>query len=125
MIKNILLVSIGGAIGSVMRYLCQKWIYQLYPHPFPWGTFLVNIAGCFLIGIFFAASEKSTFISADWKLFLMTGLCGGFTTFSAFAFENMNLIRTGDITNALLYAISSVVVGILAVFGGVALIKFL
>jgi|SRR5882724_5640196 len=125
MIKNILLVSIGGAIGSVMRYLCQKWIYQLYPHPFPWGTFLVNIVGCFLIGIFFAASEKSTFLTADWRLFLTTGLCGGFTTFSAFAFENMNLIRTGDITYFLLYTISSAVLGILAVFGGVALIKFL
>jgi CrcB protein len=125
MIKNILLVSLGGAIGSVMRYLCQRWIYQLYPHPFPWGTFMVNIVGCFLIGIFFAASEKVTFISADWKLFLMTGLCGGFTTFSAFAFENMNLLRNGDILNTLLYTVSSVVLGILAVFGGIALIKFL
>ena len=125
MIKNILLVGMGGAIGSVFRYLCQKWVHQLYPHPFPLGTFLVNIIGCFLIGIFFAASEKSSFISADWKLFLMTGICGGFTTFSAFAFENMNLIRSGDMTNFLLYTISSVVLGILAVFAGVALIKFL
>jgi CrcB protein len=125
MIKNILLVSLGGAIGSVMRYLCQRWIYQLYPHPFPWGTFMVNIVGCFLIGIFFAASEKVAFISADWKLFLMTGLCGGFTTFSAFAFENMNLLRNGDIVNTLLYTVSSVVLGILAVFSGIALIKFL
>ena len=54
MIKNILLVSLGGAIGSVMRYLCQRWIYQINPHPFPWGTFMVNIVGCFLIGVFFA-----------------------------------------------------------------------
>ncbi|MEJ0102270.1 MAG: CrcB family protein [Bacteroidota bacterium] len=60
MIKNILLVSIGGALGSVFRYLCQKWIHQLYPQPFPWGTFLVNITGCFLIGIFFAASVKKS-----------------------------------------------------------------
>ena len=125
MIKNILLVSIGGALGSVFRYLCQKWIHQLYPPPFPWGTFLVNITGCFLIGIFFAASEKSTIITADWRLFLTTGLCGGFTTFSAFAFENMNLLRTGDITNTLLYSIGSVVLGILAVFAGVVLIKLL
>jgi fluoride exporter len=125
MIKNILLVSTGGALGSVLRYVCQKWIHQLYPQAFPWGTFLVNIVGCFLIGIFFAASEKSTVITADWRLFLTTGICGGFTTFSAFAFENMNLLRTGDITNALLYTIGSVVLGILAVFAGVAMIKLL
>jgi CrcB protein len=125
MIKNIFLVGIGGSIGSILRYLCQKWVYQLYPFTFPWGTFLVNIAGCFLIGIFFAASEKTTFLSPDWRLFLTTGLCGGFTTFSAFAFESMNLARTGDISYTLLYTTGSVVLGILAVFAGIALIKFI
>ncbi len=125
MIKNILLVGIGGGIGSILRYLCQKWIYQLYPYSFPWGTFLVNIAGCFLIGVFFAASEKVTFISGEWGLFFTTGICGGYTTFSTFGFENMNLIRTGDISYALLYTVGSVVLGILAVFAGVALIKLL
>jgi fluoride exporter len=125
MIKNILLVSIGGGIGSALRYLCQKWIYQLYPVTFPWGTFLVNIAGCFLIGVFFAASEKSTFLTADWRLFLTTGLCGGYTTFSAFAFENMNLLRTGDFTYSLLYTIAGVILGVIGVFAGVALIKLL
>ena len=125
MIKTILLVSIGGAIGSALRYLCQKWIYQLYPLTFPWGTFLVNIIGCFLIGVFFAASGKNTFLTADWKLFLTTGLCGGFTTFSAFAFENMNLLRTGDFMYSLLYTLGSVILGILAVFAGMALIKLL
>jgi len=123
MIKNILLVGIGGGIGSIFRYLCQKWVYQLYPYSFPWGTFLVNIAGCFLIGVFFAASEKTTFISGDWRLFLTTGLCGGYTTFSAFAFENMSLVRTGNISYTLLYSIGSVVLGILAVFAGILLIK--
>jgi len=125
MIKNILLVSIGGGIGSALRYLCQKWIYQLYPVTFPWATFLVNIVGCFFIGIFFAAAEKTALISGEWRLFLTTGICGGFTTFSAFAFENMNLLRTGDISWLLLYTFSSVVLGIAAVFAGVALIKLL
>jgi fluoride exporter len=124
MIKNILLISIGGGTGSVMRYLCQKWVYQLYPFTFPWGTFLVNIVGCFLIGIF-AFSGKSSFLTADWRLFLTTGLCGGFTTFSAFAFENMNLLKNGSIAYSLLYTLGSVVLGILAVFAGAALIKFL
>ncbi|MES1217451.1 MAG: fluoride efflux transporter CrcB [Bacteroidota bacterium] len=125
MIRNILLVSVGGGLGSALRYLCQKWIYQWYPHTFPWGTFLVNVTGCFLIGIFFAASEKSSFLTAEWRLFLTTGLCGGFTTFSAFAFENMSLIKNGEITYALLYTVSSVILGIVAVFAGVALLKFL
>lgn len=125
MIRNILLVSVGGGLGSALRYLCQKWIYQWYPHTFPWGTFLVNVTGCFLIGIFFAASEKSSFLTAEWRLFLTTGLCGGFTTFSAFAFENMSLIKNGEITYALLYTVSSVILGIVAVFAGVALFKFL
>lgn len=125
MIKNVLLVGIGGGVGSILRYLCQKWVYQLYPYSFPWGTFLINIAGCFLIGVFFAASEKTTFITGDWRLFLTTGICGGYTTFSTFAFENMNMLRTGDISYSLLYIIGSVVLGILAVFAGVALIKLL
>jgi len=120
-----LLVGAGGGIGSILRYLCQKWIYQLYPSIFPWGTFLVNIAGCFLIGVFFAALEKTTVIAGDWRLFIMTGICGGYTTFSAFAFENMNLIRSGNIMYTLLYSIGSVVLGILAVFAGVGLMRSL
>ena len=125
MIKNILLVGAGGGIGSILRYLCQKWVYQLYPSIFPWGTFLVNIVGCFLIGVFFAASEKATVVTAGWRLFLMTGICGGYTTFSAFAFENMNLVRSGNATYMLLYSIGSVVLGILAVFAGAGLMKLL
>jgi CrcB protein len=125
MIKNILLVSIGGGIGSALRWLCQKWAYQLYPHLFPWGTFLVNIIGCFLIGVFLGVSGKSNFLSADWRLFLATGLCGGFTTFSAFAFENMNLLKNGEIGYLLLYISGSVVLGIMAVYAGFALLKLL
>jgi CrcB protein len=125
MIKNILLIGVGGGIGSIFRYLCQKWIYQLYPHPFPWGTFLVNISGCLLIGIFFAGTAKNSPDPGDWRLFLTTGLCGGFTTFSAFAFENMNMLKNGDISRALFYTLGSAVIGILAVFAGVALVKLL
>jgi CrcB protein len=125
MIKNILLVGVGGGIGSILRYLCQKWVLQLYPSGFPLGTFLVNIIGCFLIGVFFAAAEKTTRIPAEWRLFLTTGICGGFTTFSAFAFENMNLLREGNISVTLLYVIGSVVLGILAVFAGAGFVKVL
>ncbi|HEV8284200.1 MAG TPA: fluoride efflux transporter CrcB [Chitinophagaceae bacterium] len=125
MIKNLLLVAFGGGVGSIARYLCQKWLGENYPHPFPWGTFAVNLIGCFLIGVIYAASEKTTALSPQTRLLLITGFCGGFTTFSTFAFENMNLLRSGDTIYFLIYTIASVVLGIACVFAGVALMKLL
>src|ERR1700733_8675726 len=125
MIRNILLVGAGGSVGSVARYLCQRWIYHLYPHPFPWGTLVVNLSGCFLIGAIYSMSEKSSLFDAELRLLLITGLCGGFTTFSTFAFENVTLLRSGNITYFLLYTFSSLVLGILAVLGGIGFIKLL
>jgi CrcB protein len=124
-VKSILIIGLGGGFGSIFRYLCQKWVYEVYPHSFPWGTFLVNITGCFLIGIFYSLSEKSTFFTPEWRLLLTTGFCGGFTTFSAFAFENLNLLRTGDTVYFFLYIIASVVLGIAAVLAGITFIKLL
>ena len=125
MIKNVLLVGLGGGVGSMARYLCQKWFAENIPHPFPWGTFIVNIIGCFLIGLIYAIAEKTTMLSPQTRLLLIAGLCGGFTTFSAFAFENMDLLRSGDTMYFLLYTVGSVGLGIAAVFAGIALIKFL
>ena len=125
MIKNLLLVGLGGGIGSIARYLCQKWFNENYPHPFPWGTFLVNLIGCFLIGVFYAATEKSTVLSPQTRLLLIAGFCGGFTTFSTFAFENMNLLRSGDLLYFSVYIIASVVLGIAGVFAGIAIMKLL
>lgn len=125
MIKNLLLVGLGGGIGSIARYLCQKWFNENYPHPFPWGTFLVNLSGCFLIGVFYAASEKSAVLSPQTRLLLITGFCGGFTTFSTFAFENMNLLRTGDMLYFSIYTVASVALGIAGVFAGIAITKLL
>lgn len=125
MIKSILLIGLGGGIGSIARYFCQKWFADNIQHPFPWGTFVVNILGCFLIGVFYALSEKSTLLSPQTRLFLITGLCGGFTTFSTFAFENTNLLRSGDMVYTLLYVGASVILGIGAVFAGIGLIKLL
>lgn len=125
MLKNIVMVALGGSAGSVLRYLCQRWVYQFYPHPFPWGTLSVNIAGCFLIGVFYSISEKSSLLTPEWRLLLTTGFCGGFTTFSAFAFENLTLLRSGDVTYFILYILVSVVLGIASVLGGITLIKLL
>ena len=125
MSNNILLVGLGGGIGSILRYLCQKWINESYHHNFPLATFLVNISGCLLIGILYALGEKGNILSPQTRLLLVTGFCGGFTTFSTFAFENMNLLRIGDSFYFLLYAIGSVAVGIMAVYVGSLLIKLI
>lgn len=122
---NILIVGLGGGAGSILRYLCQKWINESYQHNFPLATFLVNVFGCLLIGIFYALGEKGNILSPQTRLLLITGLCGGFTTFSTFAFENMNLLRTGDNFYFFLYAIGSVVLGIAAVYVGSFIIKLL
>ena len=121
--NNILLVAFGGAAGSVMRFLSQKWINESYHHNFPMATFLINVSGCFLIGVFYALGEKGNILSAHTRLLLITGFCGGYTTFSTFAFENMNLLRTGDNFYFLLYALGSVVFGVAAVYAGNFLIK--
>ena len=123
--SNILIVGLGGGAGSILRYLCQKWINESYQHNFPLATFLVNVFGCLLIGIFYALGEKGNILSPQTRLLLITGLCGGFTTFSTFAFENMNLLRTGDNFYFLLYAVGSVVLGIAAVYIGSFIIKLL
>jgi CrcB protein len=125
MIKNLLFIGLGGSLGSIARYLCQRWFNETYPHPFPWGTFVVNITGCFLIGLIYAASEKTSVLSPQTRLFLITGFCGGFTTFSTFAFENMTLLRSGDNIYFIIYALLSVVLGIAGVFAGVAIMKLL
>jgi len=123
MIKQVLLVGFGGGIGSIARFLCQKWFAENTVQVFPWGTFFVNLTGCFLIGLIYAIAEKTSFLSPQTRLLLITGVCGGFTTFSAFAFENMSLLRSGDILYFILYILGSVLLGIAAVFAGIALIK--
>jgi len=123
MMRNILLVGLGGGLGSIARYWCQRWMMMAYPHLFPFGTFAVNIVGCFLIGIFWALSFKSVVANESWKLFLMTGLCGGFTTFSAFTLEGVGLIKEQKTGLFFLYTGASVITGLFATFIGMKIIR--
>jgi fluoride exporter len=123
MIKNILLVGLGGGVGSIARYLCQRWVSSLYPHSFPWGTFAVNIVGCLLIGILWGISFKSFDSNENFKLLLMVGLCGGFTTFSAFTIEGIGLLRENKMGLFFLYIAGSVIVGLLATFIGMKMAR--
>jgi len=125
MLKNIFLVGISGGIGAIARFLCQKYLYQWYPTPFPIGTFIVNILGCFLIGLFYGLSERGNILTPEWRLVLTTGFCGGYTTFSSFAYENINLLKSGDFMYFGLYTLGSVAFGITATFLGMIVFKLI
>lgn len=115
--KSLLLVGVGGFIGSIARYLVSKLNVSLSLFSIPVGTLLVNICGSFLIGMFAALATRGI-ISAETRLLLVVGLCGGFTTFSTFSNENLTLIQTGHAGVAIVYACISVALGLLAVVLG-------
>jgi CrcB protein len=115
MLKTITLVGIGGAIGSILRYLASTGIQSKFLSAFPFGTMLVNISGCFLIGVIYALATRNN-ISPEWRFFLATGICGGYTTFSTFSYESLTLLRDGEIFYATAYIAASIVLGILATF---------
>jgi CrcB protein len=122
--KIILAIGIGSCLGGISRYLLSQFIQNKFLSAFPFGTLTVNIIGCFFIGIIFGLSEKGN-VTMLWRLFLVTGFLGGFTTFSSFSNETVGLLRDGQIWHAFTYVISSVFVGLLATFTGISLIKFL
>lgn len=122
-LKNILLVLVGSATGGSLRYITSLMIQSKNSTQFPWGTFLINIIGCFVMGMVYAMAARNATTGSDIKLLLATGFCGGFTTFSAFAFENLELFKSGMHMTALMYVILSVTLGILAVVIGASLIK--
>ena len=119
MIKTLLLVGTGGFLGSISRFLVSRYVQENIPVAFPLGTFIVNISGCLLIGVIFGFSEKSSLVTSGWKMFLAVGFCGGFTTFSTFANENLALLRDGEFFYFMLYTGLSVFLGIAATFLGV------
>lgn len=120
----ITLVGLGGFLGSVTRYVISISIQSRIEHGFPFGTLTVNIIGCFVIGILIGVSlSKSITMSDNIKLFISTGFLGGFTTFSAFSAETLALIDKGDFSIAFIYAAVSVIVGLLATWIGIIIIR--
>jgi fluoride exporter len=118
MIKQILLVGTGGFIGSVARYFVSRIDIQHYFFSIPAGTLIVNVLGSLIIGFLVGISEKSTILTADMRLLLMVGICGGFTTFSTFTSENLALVHSGQYVSVIIYTGLSIFLGFLAVYLG-------
>lgn len=116
-----LFVMSGGAVGAVSRFIVGTLVARWYPGLFPLGTFLINVTGSFLIGVLMMVFLNRPSIDANWRLFLVTGILGGYTTFSSFEWETFAAIRGGAATVAVSYAISSVLVGLLGVWLGAML----
>jgi CrcB protein len=114
MMKSIALIGLGGAIGSILRYLVTNLTEARFaPSHFPYGTLLVNVTGCFAIGLIYALSGKLN-ISPELRGFLATGICGGYTTFSAFSYQSISLMREGHTTQFVTYVFGSLILGMAA-----------
>jgi CrcB protein len=120
--KQLILVFIGGGFGSTLRYVIGKYLNNSETG-IPYGTFLANILGSLLIGVILGLAAKNNALTENHTLLLATGFCGGFTTFSTFAYENHVFLKAGDFTSFALYTIASFVIGFLAVFAGMFIVK--
>ena len=125
MLRTLLLIAIGGSAGSVCRYLCQQFVQDHYPSSIPLGTLFVNIAGCFIVGMVYSLSEKGSIVSPEMRVFLVTGFCGGFTTYSSFSYENVRMVLDGEFYYTAVYILASVVIGFGAVHAGILFIKLI
>lgn len=123
MLKNLLLVALGGGLGSAFRFLANIVAIKNFPGKIHYATFFVNVLGCFLIGLLIGYLQKNATENETLKLLLITGFCGGFTTFSTFGLENYSFIQSGNLQQALFYTAFSIIIGILFVGFGIYLIK--
>jgi CrcB protein len=123
MIRTLLCIAIGGSVGSILRYLTALAIEKYYGTFFPLATFLVNIAGCLIIGLTMGWLEKNQLMNSNLKWLLVTGFCGGFTTFSAFGYENIQLLQNNNMGMAFLYIGGSIIVGLGSVWLGLMMVK--
>jgi len=122
--KAVLLVALGGALGSVARYKLSGYVMQhALDWRFPLGTFTVNVLGCLTAGIIAGLAEKHAMFSADTRVLLFAGLLGGFTTFSAFGLETVHLLKRGDVAIAAANVVLSVIAGLAALWLGMAAIR--
>ena len=125
MVKSLLIVGFGGFIGTAFRFLISRYIQVSFTSVFPWGTFIVNILGSLLLGIFFGISEKGNFMTPEWRIFLTVGFCGGFTTLSSLSNEAFLLLQNKDWIRFALYPSFSFFLGLISVFLGRTIMKLI
>jgi fluoride exporter len=125
LIKILIIIGSGSFLGGISRFLVSRWVQDSVSSSFPWATMIVNLAGCFLIGVLYGISDKGNLIGLEWRLFLTVGFCASFTTFSTFSHESLALLKDGNILLFALYAGVSVFIGILATFFGNGIIKWI
>ena len=123
MIKNVLLVALGGGLGSALRFLVQEALHKQILNFSPYGTFAVNMLGCFLIGLFMGWAQGEKYLTESTNLLLISGFCGGFTTFSTFAMQGNNLLLEQKPIQAILYIGLSVMIGMGLAYLGLKLGK--
>ena len=116
-----IVISIGGILGANARFWLANWAAQRLGATFPYGTFIINMSGAFMLGLFMAFLEERTFVSANYRLFFATGFCGAYTTFSTFTYESLRLFQDGSFLLAFTNLFGSIVIGMLAVFLGFVL----
>jgi CrcB protein len=120
-VLEVLFVALGGAIGSAARYLVGGWFAARFGAAFPYGTFVVNVTGSFIVGLFLAYAQERVSLSPYWRLFFAVGFVGGYTTFSTYEYESVRLLQDGEMLLAAIYLIGSVVTGGVAAIAGIAL----
>jgi fluoride exporter len=120
-VLQVLFVALGGAIGSAARYLVGGWFAARFGAAFPYGTFVINVTGSFIVGFFLAYAQERVSLNPYWRLFFAVGLVGGYTTFSTFEYESIRLLQDGEMLMAAVYLIGSVVTGGVAAKAGIAL----
>ncbi len=133
MLYRISAIAVGGALGTVLRFLVTHWVHQsplanpsrLFGKAFPWGTLVVNLSGCLLVGLVTGLFHRRLAFNADLRALLLVGLFGGYTTFSTFALDTVELLRGGDMFPALINGLASPALGILGVWLGLSLARAL
>ncbi|HYG01466.1 MAG TPA: fluoride efflux transporter CrcB [Chryseosolibacter sp.] len=122
---TLLIVGTGGFIGTVGRFLTGRLVENAMGSSFPWGTMVVNVFGSFIIGVVYGLTLREDLLNRNWRFFLATGVCGGYTTFSAFAVENLSMINQKMVGSSILYVFATIILGLLAVFSGAMIGKAL